>query len=84
MIMSKRLQIIVSDGEAESFRRAAEGSGLSLSEWARRALGREASRQSGPDTAQVLQALDRALECAHPTGDIDQILAEIETGRALR
>lgn len=84
MIMSKRLQIIVTDREAESVRRAAEGSGMSLSEWARRALAREASRQGGPNAEQVLEALDRALECAHPTGDIDQILGEIETGRALR
>ena len=84
MIMSKRLQIIVNDSEADIFRRVAESSGLSLSEWARRALGREASRQSGPGAAQVLEALDRALECGHPTGDIDRILADIEAGRALR
>jgi hypothetical protein len=82
--MSKRLQIIVSDEEAARFRRSAKRSGMSLSEWARVALAREESRASGPDPARMLEALDRALGCAHPTGDIDQILGEIEAGRALR
>ena len=31
-----------------------------------------------------LRALDRALECNHPTGDIDEMLADIERGRGLR
>ena len=31
-----------------------------------------------------LRALDRALECNHPTGDIDEMLADIERGRDLR
>ena len=29
------------------------------------------------------RALDRALECNHPTGDIDEMLADIERGRDL-
>ena len=31
-----------------------------------------------------LRALDRSLECNHPTGDIDEMLADIERGRDLR
>ncbi|HVR30293.1 MAG TPA: hypothetical protein VMS86_12255 [Thermoanaerobaculia bacterium] len=76
--------MIVSDEEAESFRRAAEREGTSLSEWARRSLTREARRHRGPDAQQVLDELERALACGHPTGDIDQMLKEIEAGRALR
>ena len=30
------------------------------------------------------QALDRALQCNHPTGDVDEVLADIERGRDLR
>ena len=30
------------------------------------------------------QALDRALQCNHPTGNIDEVLADIERGRDLR
>ena len=31
-----------------------------------------------------LRALDRALECNHPTGDIEEMLADIDSGRDLR
>ena len=31
-----------------------------------------------------LRALDRALECNHPTGDIEEMLADIDHGRDLR
>jgi hypothetical protein len=82
--MSKRLQIIVSDEEARDFRRAAVRSGLSLSDWARRALAREEQRQTGPRPDRLLEALEQALGCGHPTGDIDDMLREIEAGRALR
>ncbi len=30
------------------------------------------------------QALDLALQCNHPTGDVDEVLADIERGRDLR
>lgn len=49
--------------------------GLSASGWARQ-VSRRAQRR--------LQALDQALECNHPTGDTDQMLADIERGRDLR
>jgi hypothetical protein len=84
MSMSKRLQIIVSDKEAERLRATAERAGLSLSEWARRALVREEQREGGPDSSRMLAALDRALTLGHPTADIDQMLREVEAGRALR
>ena len=47
--------------------------GLSGSPW----------RRSGP-AERRLRALDRALDCNHPTGDIDEMLADIERGRDLR
>ena len=31
-----------------------------------------------------LEALDRASDCNHPTGDIDEMLADIARGRDLR
>ena len=34
--------------------------------------------------AERLRALERALACNHPTGDIDEMLADIERGRDLR
>ena len=37
-----------------------------------------------PDAESRLRALERALACNYPTGDIDEMLADIERGRGLR
>jgi len=82
--MSKRLQIVMPDEEIEELRRSAEREGMSLSEWARHALRRAQRSQQGPSADDKLKAVERALECGHPTGDIQDILASIESGRDLR
>ena len=51
-------------------------------EWAMQ-VSRHA-RSIGPPVERRLQALDRTLECNHPTADIDEMLADIERGRDLR
>jgi hypothetical protein len=84
MSMSKRLQLIINEKEIERLRKCAEREGLTLSEWARRALERARREQEGPTAEQKRKALDRALICEHPTGDIDELLTEIERGRGLR
>ena len=61
MSMSKRLQIVVSDAEAEEVRQAAIRSGLTLSEWARQAMRHVRERDIGTAPEQKLSALDRAL-----------------------
>jgi len=82
--MSTRLQVVVDEEEARELRRCAEREGLTLSEWVRRVLRRAASRQGAPTAQRRLEALERALKCEYPTADIDEMLAEIERGRALR
>ena len=72
------------DEEIEQIRRSAEREGLTVSEWARRALRRAQRRQAVPTPVRKTKALDRALKCGHPTGDIEEILASIERGRGLR
>jgi len=84
MSMSTRLQIVMKDEEIEQVRRSAEREGLTVSEWARRALRRAQRRQAVPTPVQKMKALDRALNCGHATGDIEEILASIEQGRGLR
>ena len=84
MSMSTRLQIVMSRDEAASLRQAATRGGLTVSEWARRALRRARDEQSGPSPASRLRALDRALACNHPTASVDAMLADIERGRDLR
>jgi hypothetical protein len=82
--MSKRLQLIINEKEMERLRKCAEREELTLSEWARRALERARREQEAPTAEQKRKALDRALICEHPTGDIDELLTEIERGRGLR
>ena len=57
-----------------------EEAGLSSSKWVMQVSRR--ARSIGP-VERRLQALDRALECNHPTADIDEMLADIERGRDL-
>ena len=83
-LMSTRLQVIVSEQEMISLRQAARRTGLTVSEWARQALRRARDEQAGPTAESRLRALERALACNHPTGDIDEMLADIERGRDLR
>ena len=59
-----------------------EEAGLSSSKWVMQVSRR--ARSIGPVERRRLQALDRALECNHPTADIDEMLADIERGRDLR
>jgi hypothetical protein len=82
--MSTRLQIVVSEDEARQLRKSARRAGLTLSEWARRALRRAQRAQLAATPEQKVRALARALACGHPTADIGGMLAEIETGRDLR
>ena len=112
VLMSARLQVILSEEEMTSLRQAARRTGLTVSEWARQALRRARAEQAGVSseiaafgavcrptspatslrgsTAQIpgaesrLRALERALACDHPTGDIDEMLADIARGRGLR
>ena len=109
--MSARLQVVLSEEEMIALRQAARRAGLTVSEWARRALRRARDEQAGPSPEVVafgsdsrptnparslhrskaqtpgaeirLRALDRALACNHPTGDIDEMLADIERGRVM-
>lgn len=82
--ISARLQVVMSDAEMASLRAAARRAGLALSEWVRRTLRTARDAQAVPDPASRRKALERALRCNHPTGEIDEMLADIERGRNLR
>ena len=82
--MSMRLQVVLEEKEIRELRRCAGREGLTLSEWARRALRRAQRAQLGPSKESKLQALQRALQCGHPTAEINDMLEQIESGRDLR
>ena len=79
-MMSKRLQVVMDEQEYDALKRKAEGRGLTLAEWVRQAL-RRASRQEPIEKAdRKLAAVRAAVRHSFPTGDIDQMLREIESG----
>jgi hypothetical protein len=80
-MMSKRLQVILEDDELAEIQRAARRSHMTSSEWVRQALRKARRAEPGSDLKKKLESLQRAGQQNFPTGDIDQMLAEIEKGR---
>jgi hypothetical protein len=78
--MAKRLQVILQDGEYREIQRVARARRMSIAEWVRQALA--AARRYEPlgDAGKKLDAVREAARQEFPTGDIEQMLAEIERG----
>jgi predicted DNA-binding protein len=73
---SKRLQVIIPDTLDRRIRKAAQRGRQSTGAWVREAIERHLT--GGRPSSDALEQL-KALGA--PTGDIDQMLAEIEAGR---
>jgi hypothetical protein len=78
--MAKRLQVILQDPEYREIQRMASARHMSLAEWVRQALEKARRREPLGDVEKKLGAIRAALKHEFPTGDIDQMLAEIESG----
>jgi len=80
--MSKRLQVVLDDSELLEIQRAARRARLTTAAWVRQAL--RAARRAVPRTEakKKLEIVRAAVHHAFPTGDIDQMLREIERGYA--
>ena len=78
--MPKRLQVIIADPEYRELQRAARSRHMSLAQWVRQAL--ELARREEPigSVSKKLEAVRRAVQHEGPTGDIEQMLSEIEAG----
>jgi hypothetical protein len=78
--VSKRLQVVLSDEQYRELRAVAARRGQTIAEWVRTLL-RSACRQA-PRGAQdrKLAAIEAASRHAFPTADIDEMLAQIESG----
>lgn len=74
--MSVRLQVLIPEGMERRVRKAAQRRRLSVGAWVREAIERSLV-EAAPGT----DALDRLSALGGPTGDIGQMLAEIEAGR---
>jgi hypothetical protein len=78
--MAKRLQVIVQDPEYRDIQRAARLRRVSIAEWVRQALVQARRSEPGREAASKLDVLRVAARMEFPTGDIDQMLKEIERG----
>jgi hypothetical protein len=78
--MSKRLQIMLEERELREIRHAARRSGLTVSEWARQAMRHARRTTTDRDPRRKLAVIRAAASHSFPTADIDQMLAQIESG----
>ena len=78
--MAKRLQVIVQDPEYRDIQRAARLRRVSIAEWVRQALVQARRSEPGREAASKLEVIRVAARMEFPTGDIDQMLKEIERG----
>ncbi len=73
--MSQRLQVLIPESLDRRVRKAAQRRRLSVGAWVREAIEGALGGDRAPDPVGRLAALGA------PTGDIEQMLAEIEAGR---
>jgi hypothetical protein len=73
--MSHRLQVLVPEALDRRIRKAAHRSRLSSGAWVRQAIERALQEPQQGDP------LDQLANLGAPTGDIEQMLAEIDAGR---
>ncbi len=78
--MSKRLQVILKDAEMREIQRIARRSRMTVAEWVRQTLRAARCQEPGTDVRKKLDILRTAAQNSFPTGDIQQILSEIERG----
>ncbi|HEY6569719.1 MAG TPA: CopG family transcriptional regulator [Candidatus Limnocylindrales bacterium] len=80
MGMTKRLQVLLNDDELRQIQRLARGRRMTTAAWVRESLQASVEAETRVDLAGKLAAIRRAVGHELPTGDIDQLLAEIESG----
>jgi hypothetical protein len=82
--MSKRLQVVLSDDEYDAVADAAQRQRKPVAHIVRDSLRRTlAEEKAAMDPQARIAAVLRFARFSGPTGDIDQILEEIERGREL-
>ena len=74
------MQVVMDDAEYRRLQAVAERGGLTLAEWVRQALRRASRREPTGDPDLKLAAVRAAACHAFPSGDLDEMLKEIESG----
>jgi hypothetical protein len=78
--MSKRLQVILDDGDMRAIRTIAKRRRMTVAEWVRQVLRSARREEPVSDPRRKLEVLHSAVRHAFPSGDIEQMLAETERG----
>jgi hypothetical protein len=78
--VAKRLQVIIQDPEYREIQRMARSRHMSIAEWVRQALKLARRREPLGDIGKKLDAIRAATRHDFPSSDIDEMLAEIESG----
>jgi len=78
--MAKRLQVIVRDPEYREIQRIARSRHMSIAEWVRQALDLARRREPITDVGKKLEIIRAAVRYDYPSGDIENMLTEIESG----
>jgi hypothetical protein len=78
--MTKRLQVLVEDPEWREIQRAARSRRLTIAEWVRQALRAARKQQPTGDLDRKLSVVRGAVRHGFPTGEVEEMLEEIERG----
>ena len=78
--MAKRLQVILKDPEYREIQRVARSRRMSIAQWVREALELARRREPTGGVGKKLEVIREAARHDYPSGDIDGMLAEIESG----
>ena len=78
--MSKRLHVLVDEGELREIRRIARAQQMTVAEWVRQAIRAASRREPRGDAGKKLAVIRDAAGHAFPTADIERMLAEVEAG----
>lgn len=78
--MTKRLQVLFDDAELREIKRLARSRRLTVAEWVRQTLRAARAAGHGSDPQEKLAVIRAASRHAFPTGEIEELLAQIERG----
>ena len=80
--MTKRLQVLFDDDELAAIRRLAKRERKTTAAWVREALRAARTAATYPEAEPKLRAVRDAASYAYPTGDVGEVLADIERAYA--
>jgi hypothetical protein len=78
--MTKRLQVLLDDGELRQIQRLAKDRRMTTAAWVRESLRSTVETETRVDLDAKLGAIRRAVGHEFPSGDIERLLADIEGG----